>query len=165
MSLGVANLNLDGIEIAAGSKISPMAQAMPAKVHLLFSTAPDWSWQSLHVSTRSTLCCRQQIAAYRLHHAGFLLLKGDWEAAVRAILAPQPNDSTDIVSARLLFSESGDAQAALKGLPRHLTAERCVLQVCLQLHLCCIIGVYSLCPGGLPVPGYILERCLSTGTI
>ena len=62
-------------------------------------------------------------------HAGFLLIKGDWEGAVAALLSPQPSDGPDIAAAKTQFRADGDARAAAAALPRHMVAERCALQV------------------------------------
>lgn len=61
------------------------------------------------------------------HKVGALLLKGQWEAAARLILAGPKADRPDIAAARAAFLEKGDVKAALRGLPKFLTAERAIL--------------------------------------
>ena len=61
--------------------------------------------------------------------AGFMLLRGEWKAAVSAILASRPGEPAEVSAARQLFLESGDASAAAAAMPRHMVAERSILQV------------------------------------
>ena len=58
-----------------------------------------------------------------------MLLKGNWAEAVQLILAPHDDDREDNAAARKLYTEQGDVEGALRALPRHLTAERALLEV------------------------------------
>jgi tRNA pseudouridine13 synthase len=63
------------------------------------------------------------------HRVGAALLRGEWEAALRLIVAPGPCPRPEIAAATALFLEKGDAAGALAGLPRYLVAERAALGV------------------------------------
>ncbi|GBG00206.1 hypothetical protein Rsub_12987 [Raphidocelis subcapitata] len=63
------------------------------------------------------------------HAVGALLLRREWEAAARLLMAPGVDDWQEAAEARRLFLEKGDAQAALDRLPRFLVAERAMLSV------------------------------------
>jgi tRNA(Glu) U13 pseudouridine synthase TruD len=45
------------------------------------------------------------------HAVGALLLRREWEAAARLLMAPGADDWQDVTDARRLFLETGDAQA------------------------------------------------------
>lgn len=62
---------------------------------------------------------------------GALLLKGDWEGAVKALLGDHPQDTSEkenVREARCLFKK-GDLAGALRNLPTHFVAEKAVLEV------------------------------------
>jgi tRNA pseudouridine13 synthase len=63
------------------------------------------------------------------HRVGAALLRGEWKAALRLIVAPGPCPRPEIAAATALFLEKGDAAGALAGLPRYLVAERAALGV------------------------------------
>ena len=60
---------------------------------------------------------------------GLALIKGDWEAAVRLILAPSEHDKPEVVAARRTYLDQGDAATALHAMPRFCSAECAILQV------------------------------------
>lgn len=61
---------------------------------------------------------------------GFSLWAGEWESAVKGILAARPDDRDDVAAARRLFFEAGDPAGAAQQLPMRMGAERACLQVC-----------------------------------
>uniref|UniRef100_A0A7N2L635 TRUD domain-containing protein n=1 Tax=Quercus lobata TaxID=97700 RepID=A0A7N2L635_QUELO len=68
------------------------------------------------------------------HLIGAALFRGEWKAAVSMILDPREGDIlvlTVIAKAREYYKESNDIEGTLKQLPRHLVAERAILQ-CLK---------------------------------
>ena len=71
-------------------------------------------------------------AANLLHaRVGLALVKGDWKEAVRLILMPSQHDKPEVLAARTLFLERGDAAGALHAMPRWCSAECAILQVCI----------------------------------
>ncbi|XP_011621650.1 multisubstrate pseudouridine synthase 7 isoform X1 [Amborella trichopoda] len=62
---------------------------------------------------------------------GAALLRGEWEAAVDLILDPREGERIAIKEAREYYQESEDIDGSLRRLPRHLVAERSILQ-CLK---------------------------------
>ncbi|CAG9463675.1 unnamed protein product [Pedinophyceae sp. YPF-701] len=62
------------------------------------------------------------------HLVGAALARGAWGEAVDSIMAPRPGEREDWAQGRRLFLDSGDAQGALKVLPRMLVGERAVLE-------------------------------------
>ncbi|XP_062144001.1 multisubstrate pseudouridine synthase 7 isoform X2 [Alnus glutinosa] len=65
------------------------------------------------------------------HLIGATLLRGEWETAVSLILDPREGERDAIAKAREYYKESNDIEGTLRQLPRHLVAERAVLQ-CLK---------------------------------
>nr|XP_023913146.1 multisubstrate pseudouridine synthase 7 [Quercus suber] len=65
------------------------------------------------------------------HLIGAALFRGEWKAAVSMILDPREGERTVIAKAREYYKESNDIEGTLKQLPRHLVAERAILQ-CLK---------------------------------
>ncbi|XP_062231827.1 multisubstrate pseudouridine synthase 7-like isoform X2 [Phragmites australis] len=65
------------------------------------------------------------------HLVGAALLRGEWKTAVNLILDPREGERDDINEARKHYKEHGDIDKALRNLPRHLVAERAILQ-CLK---------------------------------
>ncbi|OVA05407.1 Pseudouridine synthase [Macleaya cordata] len=76
------------------------------------------------------------------HLIGAALLRGEWKTAVSMFLDPREGDillqtsyfgekRDTIMEAREYYKESGDIDGTLKKLPRHLVAERAILQ-CLK---------------------------------
>ncbi|XXG68023.1 hypothetical protein AAC387_Pa06g1223 [Persea americana] len=65
------------------------------------------------------------------HLVGAALLRGEWKSAVGLILDPREGERLAIMEAREYFKESGDIDGTLRQLPRHLVAERAILQ-CLK---------------------------------
>ncbi|KAL5770672.1 hypothetical protein ACOSP7_014826 [Xanthoceras sorbifolium] len=71
------------------------------------------------------------------HLVGATLLRGEWKTAVSMILDPREGDIlllfllSDISKAREYYKETNDIDETLKKLPRHLVAERSILQ-CLK---------------------------------
>ncbi|XP_068634278.1 multisubstrate pseudouridine synthase 7 [Aristolochia californica] len=65
------------------------------------------------------------------HLIGAALLRGEWKAAAGLILDPREGERTVIREAREYYKESGDIDGTLRRLPRHLVAERSILQ-CLK---------------------------------
>ncbi|GMI79207.1 hypothetical protein like AT3G04820 [Hibiscus trionum] len=82
------------------------------------------------------------------HHIGATLLRGEWKAAASIILDPREGDilfyicyfilfwqsvfnMLDYLKAREYYKETGDIDGTLRQLPRHLVAERAMLQ-CLK---------------------------------
>ncbi|KAG2618263.1 multisubstrate pseudouridine synthase 7-like [Panicum virgatum] len=65
------------------------------------------------------------------HLVGAALLRGEWKAAVNLILDPREGERDDINELRKHYKEHGDIDKALRNFPRHLVAERAILQ-CLK---------------------------------
>lgn len=65
------------------------------------------------------------------HLIGATLLRGEWKTAVSVILDPREGERDVIRMAREYYKESNDIEGTLRQLPRHLVAERAVLQ-CLK---------------------------------
>ncbi|KAL0005616.1 hypothetical protein SO802_013177 [Lithocarpus litseifolius] len=65
------------------------------------------------------------------HLIGAALFRGEWKTAVSMILDPREGERTVIAKAREYYKESNDIEGTLKQLPRHLVAERAILQ-CLK---------------------------------
>ncbi|XP_019161541.1 PREDICTED: multisubstrate pseudouridine synthase 7 [Ipomoea nil] len=65
------------------------------------------------------------------HLIGATLLRGEWKAAVNMILDPREGEKNVISRVREYYKESGDIDGTLRQLPRHLVAERAILQ-CLK---------------------------------
>lgn len=65
------------------------------------------------------------------HLIGATLLRGEWKTAVSMILDPREGERDVIRKAREYYKESNDIEGTLRQLPRHLVAERAVLQ-CLK---------------------------------
>ncbi|CAI9769628.1 unnamed protein product [Fraxinus pennsylvanica] len=65
------------------------------------------------------------------HLVGATLLRGDWKAAVGMILDPREGEKDATRKMREYYKESGDIEGTLRQLPRHLVAERAILQ-CLK---------------------------------
>lgn len=59
------------------------------------------------------------------HVIGLALLKGDWKEASRLILSEKSGDSEDVIAARRAWNVDGDANEALKSIPKWAVAERC----------------------------------------
>lgn len=60
--------------------------------------------------------------------AGFLLLKGDWKGAVEAIMAPREDEPPHVTRSRERYA-AGEFAAALEQMPRHMVAERSIVEV------------------------------------
>ncbi|WKA03129.1 hypothetical protein VitviT2T_021258 [Vitis vinifera] len=65
------------------------------------------------------------------HLIGAALLRGEWETAVSLILDPREGERDAIRKAREYYKESDDIEGTLRQFPRHLVAERAILQ-CLK---------------------------------
>ncbi|KAL6970709.1 tRNA pseudouridine(13) synthase [Sarracenia purpurea var. burkii] len=65
------------------------------------------------------------------HLIGATLLRGEWKTAVSMILDPREGEKDSTRKVREYYIESNDIDGTLKQLPRHLVAERAVLQ-CLK---------------------------------
>ncbi|KAM7508502.1 hypothetical protein LguiA_018955 [Lonicera macranthoides] len=65
------------------------------------------------------------------HRVGATLLRGEWKAAGDMILDPREGEKESIRTVREYYKESDDVDGTLKQLPRHLVAERAILQ-CLK---------------------------------
>lgn len=65
------------------------------------------------------------------HLIGATLFRGEWKAAVSMILDPREGEKDYIREVREYYKESDDIEGTLKQLPRHLVAERAILQ-CLK---------------------------------
>ncbi|XP_052204944.1 multisubstrate pseudouridine synthase 7 [Diospyros lotus] len=65
------------------------------------------------------------------HLIGAALLRGEWKTAVNMILDPREGEKDSIRKVREYYKESSDVDRTLKQLPRHLVAERAILQ-CLK---------------------------------
>ena len=59
------------------------------------------------------------------------MLKGDWREAVRLIMQPHESEKEDSAQARRLYLDGGDAEGALKAMPKYLAGERAILEVVL----------------------------------
>ncbi|XP_054804003.1 multisubstrate pseudouridine synthase 7 [Prosopis cineraria] len=62
------------------------------------------------------------------HRIGASLLRGEWKVAVDMILDPREGERNAITKAREYYKNSNDVEGTLKQLPRHMVAERAVLQ-------------------------------------
>ncbi|XP_048136493.1 multisubstrate pseudouridine synthase 7 isoform X2 [Rhodamnia argentea] len=62
------------------------------------------------------------------HNIGAALLRGEWKTAVSMILDPREGEKDVIAIAREYYKESSDIDGTLRRMPRHLVAERAVLQ-------------------------------------
>ncbi|XP_028770719.1 multisubstrate pseudouridine synthase 7 [Neltuma alba] len=62
------------------------------------------------------------------HLIGAALLRGEWKLAVDMILDPRDGERNAITKAREYYKNSNDVEGTLKQLPRHMVAERAVLQ-------------------------------------
>ncbi|XP_059435871.1 multisubstrate pseudouridine synthase 7 [Corylus avellana] len=65
------------------------------------------------------------------HLIGATLLRGEWKAVVSMILDPREGERDAVAKAREYYKESNDIEGTLRQLPRHLVAERAILQ-CLK---------------------------------
>ncbi|CAH9068132.1 unnamed protein product [Cuscuta europaea] len=65
------------------------------------------------------------------HLIGASLLRGEWKAAVNMILDPREGEKEAISAIREYYKESGDIDGTLRQMPRHMVAERAILQ-CLK---------------------------------
>lgn len=65
------------------------------------------------------------------HLVGATLLRGEWRKAVEMLLDPREGEKDSIQKVREYYKESNDIDGTLKQLPRHLVAERAILQ-CLK---------------------------------
>ncbi|KAL1828255.1 hypothetical protein DCAR_0207453 [Daucus carota subsp. sativus] len=65
------------------------------------------------------------------HIIGAALFRGEWKAAVQMILDPREGERENIREVREYYKESDDIEGTLRQLPRHLVAERAILQ-CLK---------------------------------
>ncbi|XP_010550930.1 PREDICTED: multisubstrate pseudouridine synthase 7 [Tarenaya hassleriana] len=65
------------------------------------------------------------------HQVGAALMRGEWKNAVDMILDPRESEKNLITEVRAYYKETGDIDGTLKQLPRHLVAERAILQ-CLK---------------------------------
>lgn len=78
--------------------------------------------------------------------AGFALMAGEWEAAVKAILMARSGERDDVAAARRLFWDAGDPAGAAAQLPMRMGAER----ACLQVHFVALHYPESLCGAAVP---------------
>jgi len=62
------------------------------------------------------------------HKIGIELLRGEWQAAIDALLLPREGERDDVMKARLKWMETKDPNETLKLMPRWCAAERCVLE-------------------------------------
>ncbi|XP_040380270.1 pseudouridylate synthase 7 homolog [Oryza brachyantha] len=62
---------------------------------------------------------------------GAALLRGEWKSAVNLILDPREGERDDIREVREHYKEHGNIDMALRNFPRHLVAEKAILQ-CLK---------------------------------
>uniref|UniRef100_A0A804QPC9 TRUD domain-containing protein n=1 Tax=Zea mays TaxID=4577 RepID=A0A804QPC9_MAIZE len=79
------------------------------------------------------------------HLVGAALLRGEWKVAVNLILDPREGERDDINEVRKRYKEHGDIDMALRNFPRHLVAERAILQClkkCPGNHLQALKGTY-----------------------
>ncbi|KAG8068084.1 hypothetical protein GUJ93_ZPchr0005g16303 [Zizania palustris] len=65
------------------------------------------------------------------HLVGAALLRGEWKTAVNLILDPREGERDDIREVREHYKEHSDIDMALRNFPRHLVAEKAILQ-CLK---------------------------------
>ncbi|KAJ9185855.1 hypothetical protein P3X46_005442 [Hevea brasiliensis] len=65
------------------------------------------------------------------HLIGAALLRGEWKSAASMILDPREGERDVVRKAREYYRESNDIEGTLRQLPRHLIAERAILQ-CLK---------------------------------
>ncbi|XP_052155885.1 uncharacterized protein LOC127773754 [Oryza glaberrima] len=65
------------------------------------------------------------------HLVGAALLRGEWRSSVNLILDPREGERDDIREMREHYKEHGDIDMALRNFPRHLVAEKAILQ-CLK---------------------------------
>ncbi|KAJ4969364.1 hypothetical protein NE237_016065 [Protea cynaroides] len=65
------------------------------------------------------------------HLIGATLLRGEWKTAVDMILDPREGEREVIRKVREFYKECGDIEGTLRQLPRHLVAEKAILQ-CLK---------------------------------
>ena len=77
-----------------------------------------------------------------LRAAGFALMAGEWESAVKGILAGRPGEREELQDARRLFWEAGDPAGAAQQMPLRMGAERACLQV-RNTHILVSFSVYS----------------------
>lgn len=68
-------------------------------------------------------------------------MAGEWESAVKGILAGRPGEREELQDARRLFWEAGDPAGAAQQMPLRMGAERACLQVRNTEHPCVILGV------------------------
>lgn len=90
--------------------------------------------------------------------AGFALMAGEWEAAVKAILMARPGEREDVAAARRLFWDAGDPAGAAAQLPMRMGAER----ACLQVHFIALHHPESLCGAAVPLTPPVEFGCLGT---
>ena len=64
-----------------------------------------------------------------MRRIGASLLKGDWQGAIDLIMKPHDDDREDNAAPRRLYSDKGDLRGALRAMPKHLTAEKAILEV------------------------------------
>ncbi|XP_062004871.1 multisubstrate pseudouridine synthase 7 [Rosa rugosa] len=65
------------------------------------------------------------------HLIGASLLRGEWKSTVSMMLEPREGERDVITEARKYYKETNDIDGTLRKLPRHLVAERAILQ-CLK---------------------------------
>uniref|UniRef100_A0A2P2LGW2 Uncharacterized protein MANES_09G154600 n=1 Tax=Rhizophora mucronata TaxID=61149 RepID=A0A2P2LGW2_RHIMU len=65
------------------------------------------------------------------HLIGAALLRGEWKSAVSLILDPREGERDEVRKARECYKETNNIEGTLKQLPRHLIAERAIVQ-CLK---------------------------------
>ncbi|KAA8536976.1 hypothetical protein F0562_029454 [Nyssa sinensis] len=65
------------------------------------------------------------------HLIGASLLRGEWKTAVSMILDPREGEKDALRKVREYYKESDDIEGTLRQLPRHLVADRAILQ-CLK---------------------------------
>ncbi|XP_042486492.1 multisubstrate pseudouridine synthase 7 isoform X2 [Macadamia integrifolia] len=65
------------------------------------------------------------------HLIGAALLRGEWKTAASMILDPREGEREAIRKVREFYKENGDIEGTLRQLPRHLVAEKAILQ-CLK---------------------------------
>ncbi|XP_027163994.1 multisubstrate pseudouridine synthase 7 [Coffea eugenioides] len=62
------------------------------------------------------------------HLIGATLLRGEWKNAVDMILDPREGEKEAVGKVREYYKDTGDIEGTLRQLPRHLVAERAILQ-------------------------------------
>eukprot|EP00741_Cyanophora_paradoxa_P016863 tig00020943_g16287.t1 len=67
----------------------------------------------------------QRFGSTGTHKVGAHILRGEWQAAVDAILSPRPGESTEAARAREHFAKTKDIEGALRKMPRGMLVERC----------------------------------------